>query len=100
MRKVLGWITTLGVALALPAGASPSFLGPTGLLNTPTAMTTPMLSYNVFFHAGEHFLTYGANVGITSAVEVGGGIFDPDPGSNEGLINGKYALTKDTLGTP
>lgn len=100
MRKVLGWISVLGLALAAPVSASPSFLGPTGLLNTPTALTTPMLSYDAYFHAGENFLTYGANFGVTSALELGGTIFDPDNGGNEALFNGKYTLTRDTIATP
>jgi hypothetical protein len=105
MRKVLGWISVLAFALAAPAGASPNFLGPTGLLNTPTALTLPQLSYNVFFHGGDfpggdEFITWGANFGITEAIEVGGSIFDPDPGSNKALLNAKYAFTKDTTSTP
>lgn len=100
MRKVLGWIPVLALALALPAGAAPSFLGPTGLLNTPTALTTPMAAYDVFFYAGDEFLTYGVNFGLTEKLELGGSIFDPDNGSTEGLINGKYTLTRDSAATP
>lgn len=100
MRKSLGWLPILALALARPAAAAPNFLGSTGLLNTPTAMTAPMLSYDAFFFAGEEFLTWGANLGLTPAIEVGGALFDPDRGDSKGLLNAKYAVTRETFAMP
>jgi hypothetical protein len=100
MRKIGLWLPILALALVRPAAASPGFLGPTGLLNTPSATTLPMAAYDVYFYGADPFLSYGVNFGITSAIEVGGGIFDPDNNGNEGLINGKYAITKETTSTP
>jgi hypothetical protein len=100
MRKALAWTPVLALALVAPAGAAPNFLGPTGLLNTPTALTAPMASYDVYFHAGERFVSYGVNIGITPSIELGGTIFDPDNARSKGLVNAKYALTRDSLATP
>lgn len=101
MRTVLRWVPVLALALASPAAASdPNIFGPTGVLRTPSADVLPFRAYNVFFYGADAFLTYGVNFGLTSALEVGGSIFDPDRGRSKGLINAKYRFTRDTLTTP
>jgi len=55
---------------------TPSFLGITGLLITPTAMIAPALKVQVFYHQissdPKEQTLYGATVGLTDGLEVSG----------------------------
>jgi Exopolysaccharide biosynthesis protein YbjH len=100
MRKVLMLLPVLALSLAAPAMAAPNFFGPTGLLRIPTADVLPQRSYNVHVHGQRHLTFYGANLGLTDALEAGITALDPDPGGTRVLGNLKYRFTKETGKAP
>jgi hypothetical protein len=89
------------VLLALSAGASwagPSFFGPTGVLNTPTAAVVQPGSYNAFVNFvssdSSDLTRYGANAGfgVSTPFEVGITRWDPELGDSRLVLNAKIVL--------
>jgi hypothetical protein len=100
MRKTWFLVAALGLALAGPASAAPSFFGPTGLLVIPTADTLAQQSWDVHLHLTDELITYGANFGLAKQLEVGVTGADPDGGDTSALINAKYTLLMETGKAP
>lgn len=83
------------------AAADPSLLGPTGLLNVPTAETLNSRDYNFFANhwGGPNSLNrYGGNFGMgsTRGVEIGATIHDPETGEARTVLNAKFQLQAGT----
>jgi hypothetical protein len=100
MRNVFVIGLVLGLSLGTPALAAPSLFGPTGLIFTPTTESLPMRSYNLHFHATDNLRSYGMNLGITNALEVGLTLLDPDNSSTDTIVNGKYRFSGESLLSP
>jgi hypothetical protein len=99
MRKTWFLVAALGLALAGRASAAPSFFGPTGLLVIPTADTLAQRSWNVHVHAIDDLTTFGANFGLTKALEVGvSGA--TSHGNTDALLNAKYTLLMESGKAP
>jgi hypothetical protein len=107
-------------SLAMMAGtavAAPSFLGPTGLIETPTADALDKDDYNlaVFtlnLEEGADSNIYAANLGLAEGLEVGfarhspedgaGETFvnAPEDGAGETFVNAKYTFSRETEANP
>lgn len=93
MKSIKGLVAlTLSFGLAAVAYAAPNFLGPTGLLLTPTAEVLNTCAYNASLHSFEGDIEYAANYGIVPKVEVG---FSRLPDENT-IINAKYNFLPET----
>ncbi len=85
------------------SNATASYLGATGLLITPTAMITPPLRVNGYFHeirSDPHQSFYGATLGLPGGLEISGTRLqkiEPLPGQpnqdrDETVVNAKYQI--------
>lgn len=93
-----GFITVaLTLCLATAAVAVPNFLGPTGLLFTPTANMLEEGGYNVMLTAIEHAsdVSYAANYGFRPNLEIG----FTRLGNRHTIINAKYQIQPETVNT-
>ena len=95
MRRIAIVLVLLALA-ALPAAASSSLLGPTGLLLIPTADALAATQWNVggsSFSADEEDVTaVYANMGLWKGLEVGASWFNGDDADSELLLNAKVRL--------
>ncbi len=104
-RTFIGSLAAIGLAFsALPARAESTFLGNTGLLYAPTSATVGnrMVEAHAYFH--DDFNAYGALLGITDRFEIGLNYmsFNSDCACDDDafLLNLKYRVVQETLGTP
>jgi len=95
MRKELLLLPALVLSLAAPGAAAPSYLGPTGLIFTPTAGVAPMRSWSAHGHGTKDLTLWGVDFGLTDAIEVGATLLDPSPGGTRVFGNGKWQVTKE-----
>ena len=87
----------LVIGAVIPATATPSFLGYTGLVNIPTADSLSMGEYNAaaFFAGGDggnDTVIAAGNLGIIAGLEGGVAYVNPDEGSDELLLNAKWRI--------
>jgi hypothetical protein len=96
-RGVLSLLVCMVVA-TVPASAAPSFLGMTGLLNTPTADALDTREWNVaFHHISDNANIAAGNVALAAGLEAGVVWFDPNRGSDERFTaQAKYRLIPET----
>jgi hypothetical protein len=80
--------------------AVPNFLGSTGLLLAPSAYTVGDRGVSGHAYFTDNFNSFGAQVGLSSRLEVGASYLDFDGGSNDVLLNAKFALLQETLPLP
>lgn len=80
--------------------AVPNFLGSTGLLLAPSAYTVGDRGVSGHAYFTDDFNSFGAQVGLSSRLEVGASYLDFDGGSNDVLLNAKFALLQETLPLP
>ncbi len=96
MRRAIAALAVLGfMGLSAGAWASPSLVGPTGLLLTPTADVMGMASWNaggtaIWPDAGSDVTVLYANVGIFPRLEVGLAYQDIEDVDSETLVNAKF----------
>ncbi len=87
------------------ATASPSFLGPTGLVKIPTADSLSKDEYNlgafvVSADEGGDFTTVTGNIGIVKNLEAGITYIKPEDISGKVWLNAKYTLMPETTKNP
>jgi len=93
---------TVAVALwALPAAASPSLFGPTGLLATPNADTEGLAD----MHLGGWYVSDGGeSVSLSAGAGAGGEgnatWFNPETGDDEFIFSGKWRFRQNSLTRP
>ena len=102
IRIVLECVVILAISIASAGFCAPSFKGYTGLMNIPTADALSKSSWN----AGAFTEDIGsdsiindvvANYGISEGVEIGINRFRCDDDSqSDTLLNGKYAIRRET----
>jgi hypothetical protein len=104
MTRLLAPITLLALlALAPPAWAAPSLLGPTGLLLIPTAETLGATQFNLGLsgiradEGPDQSILYG-NVGLLPEFELGFTREKPQNAGAETLLNAKVRLLRPPLG--
>lgn len=89
----------------VPLIAAPSFLGPTGLLLTPTADALGEDDYNVAaftlnLEEGADSNIYVANLGLAEGLEMGFARHSPEDASGETYLNAKYVFSPETDANP
>ncbi|MGQ9731871.1 MAG: hypothetical protein ACUVX8_11455 [Candidatus Zipacnadales bacterium] len=94
------WLAVL-MMIGVPALASPTVWGPTGLLLTPTADVPGTVKAQL----GAWFVDDVANsvaldVGIGSGLEATGAWVDPDGGDSEPVLSAKWRFRQDSLTRP
>jgi hypothetical protein len=102
---LLCWGAAAVALLAGSAPAAPSFFGYSGLIKVPTAEALDEGDYNVAlfalnFEDGSDSNNWAANLGLKRNLEIGFTRIDPDEGSSETWINGKYVFTPETGANP
>jgi len=80
--------------------AVPNFLGSTGLLLSPTAYTVGDRGVSGHAYFTDNFENFGAQVGLSSRLEVGASFLNSDSGDDGVLLNAKFALLQETLALP
>ncbi len=103
MKKfALPLVLALLLAGSLSASAAPSFFGPTGLLEVPTANTLSMGSLNAFGNfintEGDNTTAFGANIGVGFGLEAGLTVLNHH--DSDAMINAKWKFLSETLVTP
>lgn len=79
---------------------TPNFVGATGLLLLPSAYVQERSAVSAFIYGSDNFITGGAVAGVLDKLEIGGTVLDPDGGSTEFLLNGKFQLIREEGSTP
>jgi hypothetical protein len=105
MCLLLCWSVAVVALLASSALAAPSFFGYSGLIRIPTAEALDEGDYNVAlftleFEDGLDSNNWAANLGLKRNLEIGFSRLDPDEGSSETWINGKYRFAPETGANP
>lgn len=105
-RKLLSYLLVLFVLASASSQvtATPAYLGYTGLMLTPTADALKMGAFDfgaIFLSSDNNDTTFlCANVGLLDSLEVGATLVAPERGDDQGIINAKYGLLKETMATP
>ncbi len=106
--KKLGTYCLLVAVLAVPGMAAPSYLGPSGNILTPDALTVPQGSLSVGYHSIQDLNVGGGDsdlnvwhghFGLLPNVEVGISGVDTE-NDNEVAINGKWRFVDETATKP
>lgn len=90
-------------ALCLSAGtaaAAPSFSGPTGLINTPSADALREGQFSLGYHRLHDQKAGSFSLNILPNVEAGVARYFPDEGSNQTLFHAKWSIAPETVVTP
>lgn len=111
MLRHLAVFAGLVVALAAPAragepgiisgsGATPNFVGSTGLLETPDANTVGDKGFSVFAGFNPRYNGFGVLFGPIDRLEVGVSFLDFDNGGDDLAVNAKFSLLKESALIP
>lgn len=112
MLRHLAVLAGLVVALAVPAaaqdgpgiisgsGATPNFVGSTGLLETPDANTVGDKGFSVFAGFNPRYNGFGVLFGPIDRLEVGVSFLDFDSGGSDLSVNAKFSLLKENALIP
>lgn len=103
--SIIGVLVLLIGLAAVPVGAAPSLLGYTGLLIVPTADALDEKDFNVAYYTlnveeGADERIFLANLGVDLGTEVGFARINPDNGSAETVLSGKYRMQPEDLHKP
>lgn len=96
-------LPALACALAAPAAAAPSFIGPTGYILTPSADTIGSNNYAMAVHHRAHINVLCANYSPLKSMEFGITAIDPtEPGdrNTDVAINAKMLLVRPNRTAP
>ena len=103
LALLTGLTLSLGVAPAFAApgiisgsGATPNFIGSTGLLETPNANTVGDKGFSVFAGFNPRYNGFGVLFGPFDRLEVGVSFLDFDNAGDDFAVNAKFALLKET----
>ena len=105
-RCVVGVLVIACVVILVgPVYAAPSFIGPTGLVQTPTADALDKGDYSLALFTlnleeGADSNIYTANLGLAQGLEVGFARHSPDDGAGETFVNAKYTFSEETEANP
>ncbi len=103
LAVLAGCALALGTAPAFAApgiingsGATPNFIGSTGLLETPDANTVGDKGFSVFAGFNPRYNGFGVLFGPIDRLEVGVSFLDFDNAGDDFSVNAKFALLKET----
>jgi len=99
MRKTLIGAVLLTVAMTGTTAAAPNFIGPTGLIATPTAETLNQGGYSIGLHTADNVNSLSLNLGLVKDVEIGLTRFDNDF-EDFNILNAKWKFLPEADGRP
>jgi hypothetical protein len=103
MRKTFIGTLLLAIFMTGTVAAAPSFLGPTGLIYTPTAETLNTENYSLSFYVMDDpdLNSLSFNYGLCKNVEIGLTRVELDPGNfSKTILNAKWQFIPEGNGRP